>query len=115
ALFDAIEQAQEYILLEYYIVRDDRIGQRLRERLEAKARAGIKVYFLYDEIGSFQLSRAYIRSLTEAGVDIRSFHSTKGRRNRFQINFRNHRKITVVDGRLAIVGGINIGDEYLGG
>lgn len=114
ALFDAIERAEHYILLEYYIVRDDAVGTRLRELLQAKAAAGVSIHFLYDEIGSFQLGGSYLTALREAGVDIRSFHTTKGRRNRFQINFRNHRKIAVVDGHFAMVGGINIGDEYLG-
>lgn len=114
-LFEAIDQASDYILLEYYILRDDGIGNELRERLERKARAGVRVHFLYDEIGSFQLSKRYIASLAAAGVDIRSFHTTKGRRNRFQINFRNHRKITIIDGRFAMIGGSNIGDEYRNG
>ncbi|HSB98249.1 MAG TPA: cardiolipin synthase [Spongiibacteraceae bacterium] len=111
-LFAAIERAQHYILLQYYIVRGDATGQLLRERLLAKTRAGVAVYFLYDEVGSFQLGNAFIESLRQGGVDIRSFHSTKGRRNRFQLNFRNHRKIVVVDGEVAMVGGNNIGDEY---
>ncbi len=115
ALFAAIAQAEHYILLEYYIVRDDDIGTRLRKLLQTKVAAGVRVYFLYDEIGSFQLGNGYIDALRRAGIDIRSFHTTKGRRNRFQVNFRNHRKIAVVDGRFAMVGGINIGDEYLGG
>jgi len=114
ALFDAIEQARHYILLEYYIVRDDHIGQALCKHLLDKAQAGVAVYFLYDEIGSFQLGRRFINTLREGGVDIRSFHTTKGRRNRFQLNFRNHRKIAVIDGLIGIVGGSNIGDEYLG-
>jgi cardiolipin synthase len=112
ALFAAIDQAQHYILLQYYIVRGDATGQMLRDRLLAKTRQGVAVYFLYDEVGSFQLGNAFIDSLRQGGVDIRSFHSTKGRRNRFQLNFRNHRKIVVVDGETAMVGGNNIGDEY---
>ncbi len=114
ALFDAIEKARDYVLLEYYIVRDDALGQALGELLQRKARAGVRIFFLYDEIGSYQLHGAYIRQLMESGVDIRSFHSTKGRRNRFQLNFRNHRKIAVVDGEFGMVGGTNIGDEYVG-
>lgn len=112
ALFAAIDKAQHYILLQYYIVRGDATGQMLRERLLAKTRQGVAVYFLYDEVGSFQLGNAFIDSLRQGGVDIRSFHSTKGRRNRFQLNFRNHRKIVVIDGQTAMVGGNNIGDEY---
>ena len=114
ALFAAIRNARDYILLEYYIVRDDALGLALCELLLAKSREGVRIFFLYDEIGSFQLSRSYIKLLIEGGVDIRSFHTTKGRRNRFQLNFRNHRKIAVVDGEFGMIGGSNIGEEYLG-
>jgi cardiolipin synthase len=113
-LFDALREARDYILLEYYIVRDDMLGEQLGELLINKARSGVRVLFLYDEIGSFNLGSDYIDRLREGGVDIRSFHSTKGHRNRFQLNFRNHRKITVVDGGFGMVGGMNIGVEYLG-
>lgn len=114
ALFDAIENARDYVLLEYYIVRDDALGQQLSELLLRKASAGVRIFFLYDEIGSYQLHNTFTRQLMNGGVDIRSFHSTKGRRNRLQLNFRNHRKIAVVDGEFGMVGGMNIGDEYLG-
>ena len=113
ALFAAIDSAEHYILLEYYIVRDDNLGKKLADHLLRKVQQGIAVYFLYDEIGSFQLGRDYINHLRSGGVDIRSFNSTKGRRNRLQLNFRNHRKIVVVDGTVGIIGGHNIGDEYL--
>ena len=113
-LFEGLRQARDYILLEYYIVRDDALGEQLGDLLIEKVRAGVCVYFLYDEIGSFKLGRSFIARLSAGGVNIRSFHSTKGRRNRFQLNFRNHRKITVVDGKFGMVGGMNIGSEYLG-
>lgn len=113
ALFAAIDSAEHYILLEYYIVRDDNIGQQLADRLLAKIQQNVAVYFLYDEVGSFQLGRDYINRLRSGGVDIRSFNTRKGYRNRLQLNFRNHRKIVVIDGAVAMVGGNNIGDEYL--
>lgn len=113
-VFASIRSARDYVLLEYYIVRDDAIGDELCELLLSKAQEGVRIYFLYDEIGSFQLGRTYINRLLAGGVDIRSFHTTKGRRNRFQLNFRNHRKIAVVDGKFGMVGGTNIGNEYLG-
>ena len=112
ALFDAIEQAEHYILLEYYIVRDDDLGNALAERLIEKVRSGVAVYFLYDEIGSIKLGRSYIERLRASGIDMRSFNSTKGRRNRLQLNFRNHRKVAVIDGHTGFCGGQNIGDEY---
>jgi cardiolipin synthase len=113
-IFAAIEAAQQYILVQFFIVRDDDLGGELKRRLVARAEAGVRVYFLYDEVGSRKLSRSYIRDLTAAGVQIHPFYTTKGPWNRFQINFRNHRKIVVTDGRVAFVGGLNVGDEYLG-
>jgi cardiolipin synthase len=114
AIFAAIDSAAEYVLVQFFIVHDDNLGRELKSRLIRKAREGVRVYFLYDEIGSRSLSKSYIRELTEAGVVINPFFSTKGVWNRFQINFRNHRKIVVVDGHTAFVGGLNVGDEYMG-
>ncbi len=114
AIFAAIEEARNYVLIQFFIVKDDGLGNRLRELVVRKAREGVRIYFIYDEIGSHRLSRRYLRSLREAGVRVHDFHSTQGPSNRFQINFRNHRKIVVVDGRIGFVGGHNVGDEYLG-
>ncbi|MGJ8686132.1 MAG: cardiolipin synthase [Spongiibacteraceae bacterium] len=111
-IFNKIEQAKHYVLLEFYIVRDDAIGQELAELLTRKAQQGLAIYFIYDEIGSFQLPSSYIRRLEQAGVNIQAFNSTKGFGNRLQLNFRNHRKIVVTDGIDCIIGGMNIGDEY---
>ncbi len=113
-IFEHIRRARQYVLLEFYIVRDDELGRALAELLIERAAAGVKVYFLYDEIGSFQLPRRFIRQLLKQGVDIHPFNSTKGLRNRFQLNFRNHRKLVVVDGDYANVGGVNVGSEYIG-
>ncbi len=115
ALFAGIDAAEDYILVHYYILRDDPVGRDFQARLMAKARQGVRVYLIYDEIGSFSLPRAYLDGLRDAGVEVRPFHSTKGKANRFQINFRNHRKIVVVDGATAFVGGLNVGEEYLTG
>ncbi len=114
AMFRGMEAAQDYIIVQFFIIRDDTIGRELKALLERKSRAGVRVYVLYDEIGCYQLPRAYRRELAEAGVIVLPFRTSKGLRNRFQINFRNHRKIVVVDGHTAYVGGLNVGDEYLG-
>ncbi|MBT3201482.1 MAG: cardiolipin synthase [Phycisphaerales bacterium] len=114
SIFEGIAQARHYLLVQYYIVRDDEIGRELKDKLIAKAKEGLRVYFLYDEIGSHKLPRAYISQLANAGVSIHPFHSTRGRQNRFQLNFRNHRKIVIADGRVGWVGGLNVGDEYMG-
>ncbi len=114
AIFREIERATDYILIEFFIVHNDHLGNELKKRLLQKAEEGVRIYFIYDEVGSHQLSKYYIQELTAAGVDIRPFTTTKGWKNRLQLNFRNHRKIVVVDGQTAFVGGLNVGDEYMG-
>ena len=114
SLFAGMDEARDYLLVQFYIVRDDGLGRELQSRLLAAAARGVRVHFLYDEIGSYQLPRRYLETLRNGGVEVFAFNSTQGAANRFQINFRNHRKIVVVDGRCAWVGGANVGDEYLG-
>ncbi|MGM0951708.1 MAG: cardiolipin synthase [Pseudomonadota bacterium] len=114
ALFDAMEDARHYILLEFYIVRSDRVGRRIKAILERKLAQGVEVWLLYDDIGSVFLSRRWINELSAAGARIASFGAGNIRTRRFQINFRNHRKLLVCDGQVGFVGGINLGDEYLG-
>ncbi|MGB5366276.1 MAG: cardiolipin synthase [Polyangiales bacterium] len=114
SILDGIDEAQEYVLVQFYIVHDDGLGRALKDHLLAKAKQGVRVYFLYDEIGSHDLPNSYTQELSDAGVEIHEFNTRKGRRNRFQLNFRNHRKIVVTDGRVAWIGGHNVGDEYLG-
>jgi cardiolipin synthase len=114
AIFDAIDRAEKYILIEFFIVRSDKTGNRLKDHLINKARTGVKIFFLYDEVGSRNLDDKYILQMRRAGINILPFWTTQGIRNRFQINFRNHRKIVVVDGSIAFIGGHNVGDEYLG-
>lgn len=114
AIFAAIDTAREQLLVQFFIVHDDELGRALQERLCNRARAGVKVYFLYDSIGCHALGRHYIRVLQQAGVEARPFSTHPGFVNRFQLNFRNHRKLVVVDGARAFVGGHNVGNEYLG-
>ena len=113
-MISAIESARSYVLVQFYIVRDDVIGRRLRDALVAKARSGVQTFFLYDEIGCIKLPAAYLDVMRKEGVEVSGFKTTKGRSNRFQINFRNHRKLLVVDGRSGFIGGNNLGEEYLG-
>jgi cardiolipin synthase len=115
SIMDGLESAQRYILFQFYIIRDDSLGARIGDILARKATAGVQVHVLYDEIGSSRLARSPLyRRLVRAGVHIAAFNTTQGRRNRFQLNFRNHRKIVVVDGLRTWIGGHNVGDEYLG-
>lgn len=114
AMFDAIRKARSYVLIQFYIVRDDALGRDLKLLLLEKRREGVEVYFLYDPVGSYQLPRAYERSLREGGVRIVSFNRVHFIKNRYRINFRNHRKIVLADGEVAFLGGLNVGEEYLG-
>lgn len=114
SIFAGIDPARDYLLVHFYIVRDDDLGHELQRRLLSAVGRGVRVNFLYDEIGSYNLSRIYLDTLRQAGVRVSAFNSTQGSANRFQLNFRNHCKIIIVDGHQAWVGGANVGDEYMG-
>lgn len=113
-LFSSMAAAEHYICVNFYIVKNDKIGGRFQRLLIDRAKAGVKVYFLFDEIGSYKLSTTYLGELTDAGVECQMFGSGRKWWSRLQINFRNHRKIVVIDGKEAFLGGLNVGDEYLG-
>ncbi|AUM72610.1 cardiolipin synthase [Pseudomonas fluorescens] len=114
AIFQAIEQARQAVLIQFFIIHDDRLGQRLQTLLLKKAAEGVAVYLLYDRIGSHSLPHRYVQDLRDGGVHVKAFATRSGWLNRFQVNFRNHRKIVVVDGVQGFVGGHNVGDEYMG-
>ncbi len=112
AMLEQIERAENYILFQFYIFSDDTTGRLFQDRLIKKASQGVKVYFLYDGIGT-RLSRKFIKKMTDAGVHAVAFKSGKLLDSKIQINFRNHRKIIIVDGKVCFTGGINIGEDYL--
>lgn len=114
SILAGIDRARDYILFQFFIVKDDELGGEVQRRLIAKAREGVPVYFLYDEVGSHSLPGRYKKELRSAGIEVYDFHTQQGLRNRFQLNFRNHRKVVVVDGKEAWIGGHNVGDEYMG-
>jgi len=114
AIFAALREAGSYVLIQFYIVRDDDLGQQLKQHLLDCLSRNVRVYLLYDAVGSSQLSSDYGAELRAAGAQVQSFSSTTRRVRRLQINFRNHRKIVVVDGHTTFVGGHNVGNEYLG-
>ena len=114
ALFHSIESAKSYVLVNYYIMKHDAIGDALQQILVRIAREGVKVKLLFDEMGSNKLPRTFLREMSDAGVVFHSFGINRFWWSRLQYNFRNHRKIVVVDGREAYIGGLNVADEYLG-
>ena len=112
-IFKGIDSAKSYVLVQYYILREDELGIKLQNALIKKAKEGVTCLVIYDEIGS-RLSKKYLNAFEEAGIRIVAFNTRQGKGNRFQVNFRNHRKIVIADGEVAYVGGLNVGNEYLG-
>jgi cardiolipin synthase len=114
SIFDAIAAAQNYVLIQSYIINDDKIGGRLRDALIERAQNGVTVRLIYDAVGCAKLPKSYLSSLSQGGVEVVNAHAMRGPKSRFQINFRNHRKTVVVDGTIGFTGGLNMGDEYMG-
>ncbi|MFJ7726336.1 cardiolipin synthase [Neobacillus sp. NPDC097160] len=114
SLFDDIRKAQEEIHLQYYIIQNDSLGKRLREELTKKAKEGVKVRVLYDDIGSKRISPGFFKELIHYGGEVEVFFPSFLRLINFRINNRNHRKLCIIDQKIAYIGGFNIGNEYLG-
>ena len=116
SFFEEIENAQETIHLEYYLVKGDSTGKKLKDLLIKKAKEGVEVKFIIDKIGA-RVRRSYIKDLEEAGVELALYTYFLSPILKFintQVNYRNHRKIAVIDSQVAYIGGLNIGDEYVG-
>jgi len=114
ALFQDLQTAQDHIHLQYYIFRDDEIGLKLIQLLTRKAKEGVKVRVLYDEMGSRRIKKKAFRQLIRAGGEVEVFFPSKIPFINLRVNYRNHRKLVIIDGKIGYVGGFNIGDEYLG-
>ena len=113
ALFEALQHAQDHIHIQFFIFDDDKISNKLRELLIRKAREGVRVRMIYDYWGSFNLSKKYLQSLKDAGVYIMPFLPFRWQISRSnKINYRNHRKVVVVDGIIGFIGGLNVADRY---
>ena len=113
-LFAAIQQAERSVYLEFYIVRADRTGKSLAGLLENAVERGVEVCLLYDYMGSFDTPAAYFRELESHGVHCTPFNPPPFRNGISWFDKRDHRKIAVIDSRVAFAGGLNIGDEYAG-
>ncbi|MBG9942086.1 cardiolipin synthase [Brevibacillus formosus] len=113
-MFKQMEEAREHIHLLYYILNDDDLGKQLIQLLTKKAQEGVEVRLLYDAVGSSGVSSSFLRPLVDAGGEVASFFPAKIPFLNFRVNFRNHRKLTIIDGKIGYIGGFNIGDEYLG-
>jgi cardiolipin synthase A/B len=114
SLFRDIKSARKEINIQYYIIQPDTLGKKLRDELTKKAKEGVKVRLLYDEVGSKRISPKFFKELRLAGGEVEVFFPSLLRPINFRINNRNHRKLCIIDGAVAYIGGFNVGDEYLG-
>lgn len=114
SLFKDIEEATEFIHVQYYIIQKDNLGKQLMDLLAKKAKEGVKVRVLYDELGSRRINQKFLQNLREAGGQAEAFFPSKYRLINIRLNYRNHRKLVIIDGKIGYVGGFNVGDEYLG-
>lgn len=115
AIFEALQQAKRFIHLEYYIIEMGTLTSRLKELLIEKAKAGVEVRVIYDDVGSWGLTRDFLRQLRNAGIQIYPFLPVRFHQFANKANYRNHRKIAVIDGEVGFVGGLNFADRYLNG
>ncbi len=114
SLFNDIRMAKKEINIQYYIIRRDSLGKKLRDILTQKAKEGVKVRVLYDEIGSKRISPSFFRELISYGGEVAVFFPSFLKLINLRINNRNHRKLCIIDGIVAYIGGFNVGNEYLG-
>ncbi|WP_295936277.1 cardiolipin synthase [uncultured Alistipes sp.] len=115
SLLDQIAQARHHIHIQYYILCDDKTGRKLRDALVAKAREGIEVRILYDDMGSSSVKKKFFEGMRQEGIEVCAFLHVKFPLFTSKVNYRNHRKIVVIDGRVGYIGGMNIADRYVRG
>lgn len=114
ALIDEMEHARKYIHLQYYIIKNDELWQKIEEVLLRKARQGVEIRVLFDSMGCRTMHNRDWERLEDAGIEVAEFFPAVLGKLQLRVNYRNHRKIAVIDGRVGFVGGFNIGREYLG-
>ena len=114
SILKSLRQAKHSIHMEYYIFRDDKLGQIFKNLLIQKAQEGIKIHIVYDDMGCFGNSRHFFNDMRKVGIEVSCFFRSYTPFIKRYANYRNHRKIIVIDGTIAYLGGFNIGNEYLG-
>ena len=115
ALFADLRRARNYINFQFYIISDDRIGRQLSEILIERARAGVKIRLIYDYIGSFGTDKAFFDRMRREGIDVHPFFRINFPRLAKRLNWRNHRKVVIIDGKTGYIGGMNVADRYVSG
>jgi len=117
ALLKDLETAVHHIHMEYYIVKSDDIGHKIFDTLIRKSKEGVKVRFVMDKIGGRRFDKDYLKEIRESGIELVTYSAHFASVSKFvdtSLNYRNHRKIVIIDGKIGYLGGNNIGDEYLG-
>jgi len=114
SVFQSIDEATESIWVQFFIIHDDRLGRTLSDKLICAARRGVQCRVLYDQVGSKSLASSWTENLRREGIAVEPFVTNRQFGRNFQINFRNHRKLVITDSRVAFLGGLNVGDEYMG-
>ncbi len=114
ALIDSIEKAEDHIHMLYYIIKNDSLSKKVVTALTKKAAEGVEVRLLYDALGGRTLTKGFFNELTKAGGKVASFFPSKIPLINLRINYRNHRKLAIIDGKYGFIGGFNIGNEYIG-
>lgn len=112
ALLNDIEQATDHIHMEYFIFNNDETGRKVKQALMKKASEGVKVRFLYDNVANIGIPSRFYTEMTKAGVEVCPFMKLRFPSFRSRVNYRNHRKVVVIDGSIGYIGGMNVGDNY---
>ncbi len=115
AFLEEINKAEKFIHIQYYIYMDDEIGRKVRDALIQKASEGVKVRLIYDDVGSWKAKRRFFNDMQKHGIDVQPFLKVTFRFLASRVNYRNHRKVVVIDGKVGFVGGMNIADRYIKG
>lgn len=115
SLLHELREAKEHIHLEYYVFEDDAVGRQVRDVLVEKARAGVEVRVIYDDVGCWHVPGRFFEEMREAGIEVRSFLKVRFPLFTSKVNYRNHRKLTVIDGRTGFIGGMNLAERYIRG
>ncbi|MCM0598677.1 cardiolipin synthase [Periweissella fabalis] len=113
SLFRDLQQAQHHINIEYFTIRNDKTGQKLVQILEERAAAGIRVRVIYDQFGSHGRNKKLFKKLVELGGEVEPFLASRFQILTFRVNFRDHRKLVVIDGKIGYIGGFNVSNQYI--
>ena len=114
-LLECISKAKHHIHLEFYIFENDETGRMVRDALMDKASEGVEIRVLYDDVGCWKVPHQFYDEMRESGIEVRGFLKVRFPRFSGKVNYRNHRKLVVVDGKVGFIGGMNIADRYLKG